>query len=94
MESFDSYMTGRRASNAYLKRKALEDVADGKYPGQSIKEFEQQAREERERDEERIRKQRLLQELQQEVNNAEIDRINEQDIVSSIEKIRKFGRSK
>lgn len=93
MESFEMSMIQKRAMQAYDKRKALEDIADGKQPGQSLREFEQFAKAEREKDESRTRKRRLLQELNQEIKNAELDRINEKDIVSSIEKIRKFGES-
>lgn len=94
MESFEIYITGKCAMNAYDMKKQLQDLADGKEPGSTQREFDEKVKAQKELELSRARKQALMQELKKEIKYAELDRIKEEDIIASIEKMKKFGAKK
>jgi hypothetical protein len=87
---FEGWLRSKRVMEAYEIKIALRDIADGKEPGQSHREYVKQVEDGWAKDKERDRKRKLLREYQHELKNQqELDRLTEQELIDAIKKLKR-----
>lgn len=86
---FEGWLRSKRTSEYYEAKGALEDMAQGKLPGQGQKEYVEAVEASWKLQDERKRKKELIREYQKLVKDSQLDNVSEQDLRDAINKLKR-----